>query len=172
MNWRIEQREAFEVFGIERNFRFDEAGKIPVFWDECRQNGDYEKLFDAAGGARYPDGRGVPLEDGSFVIHAVCGYSDLGDNAYPYLICALKKPDHNTTGFKVVQIPKATWAVFRSEKTDRIGTEIPILFKQANSEWLPSSGYDHANGPNMEMYYTAPDGNYFEELWIPVKRAS
>lgn len=171
MNWRIEERGAFEVFGIERNFTLDETEKIPVFWDECLQNGNYEKLFDAAGGARYPDGRGLPLEDGSFVINAVCGYSDLGDNTYPYMICALKKTDNNTTGFKVVQIPKTTWVVFRSEKTDQIGAEIPILFKQANSEWLPSSDYVHAIGPNMEIYYTAPDGKYFEELWIPVKKA-
>lgn len=168
MNWRIEEREAFEVFGIERSFRLDETGQIPLFWDECLQDGNYDKLLDAAGS---PEGRGLPLEDGSSVINAVCGYSDVGDNAYPYMICALKKPGNNTTGFKIVQIPQATWAVFRSEKTDQIGEAIPVLFKQANSEWFPSSDYEHAVGPTMEIYYTAPDGTYFEELWMPVKKA-
>jgi predicted transcriptional regulator YdeE len=60
--------------------------------------------------------------------------------------------------------------VFRSGKTDSIGTEIPTLFSQAYSEWLPTSGYDKTAGPDMEIYYTAPDGKHYEEVWIPVKK--
>jgi len=46
MNWRIEEKEAFEVFGIERIFGNEEAGKVPAFWDECHQNGNYGKHFE------------------------------------------------------------------------------------------------------------------------------
>ncbi len=170
MNWRIEEKDAFEVFGLERIYCDDEAGKVPEFWNECHQNGDYEKLFDAAGGERSPDGYGYPREDGSCVINAVCGYSEPGDNTFPYMICALKNPDSKTDGFKVAQIPKATWAVFRSDKTDNVGVEIPMLFSRAYSEWLPSSGYNKAIGPDMEIYYSTSDGKHFEEVWIPVKK--
>ena len=170
MNWRIEEREAFEVFGIERIFGNDETNKVPSFWDECHQNGSCEKLFDAAGGVRKPDGHGYPLEDGSCVIRAVCGYCEPGDDTFPYMICALKKTDSKTDGFKVAQIPKTTWAIFRSDKTDNIGLEIPTLFSRAYSEWLPSSGYDKAIGPDMEIYYATPDGKHFEEVWIPVNK--
>jgi AraC family transcriptional regulator len=162
MNWRIEEKEAFEVFGIERIFGNDESGKVPAFWDECHQNGSYDKLFQAAG-AKHG-------EDGMCCINAVCGYSEPGDDSFPYMICALKKQNSNTDGFKVAQIPKTTWAVFRSDKTDHIGVEIPVLFNRAYSEWLPSSGYDKAVGPDMEIYYTAPDGKHFEEVWIPVRK--
>jgi AraC family transcriptional regulator len=86
------------------------------------------------------------------------------------MICALKKLESNTDGFKVAQIPKTTWAVFRSEKDEHIGVKIPVLFNRAYSEWLPSSGYDKAVGPDMEIYYTAPDGKHFEEVWIPIKK--
>jgi len=165
MNWRIEEKEAFEVFGIERIFRNDETGKVPGFWDECHQNGSYERLFDAAGGIRYPDGRDYPREDGSCVIGAVCGHVDIpGDDSFPYMICALKKPDSNTDGFKVAKIPKTTWAVFRAE-TNHIGCEIPNLFQRAYSEWLPSSGYEKVASPDMEIY-----GDHFEEVWIPVRK--
>jgi len=162
MNWRIEKSEAFEVFGIERVFGNDETDMVPGFWDECHKNGEYERLFQAAGAANG--------EDGKCCNFAVCGYCESGDDSFPYMICALKKTDSNTDGFKVVQIPKTTWAVFRSDKGDHIGVEIPKLFNRAYSEWLPSSGYDKAVGPDMEIYYTTPDGKYFEEVWIPIKK--
>ena len=162
MNWRIEEKEAFEVFGIERIFSNDETDKVSAFWDECRQNGSFERLYQAAGAKRG--------DDGMRCVNAVCGYSEPGNNSFPYMICALKKRDSNKDGFKVTQIPKTTWAVFRSDKTDHFGVEIPSLFNRAYSEWLPSSGYDKAVGPDMEIYYTAPDGKHIEEVWIPVKK--
>jgi len=163
MNWRIEQKETFEVFGVERIFNNDETAKVPEFWTECHQNGSYEKLFDAVGGVRNPDGSGEPLKDGSCVIRAVCGYRNSGEGGFPYMICALKDSDSKTDGFKVAQIPEATWAVFKSEKSNRIGENIPVLFNRAYSEWLPTSGYDKADGPDIEIY-----GIGFEEVWIPV----
>jgi len=162
MNWRMEEKEAFEVFGLERIFGNDETGKVPDFWTECRQNGAYERLYQAADATRGADGR--------HCINAVCGYCEPGEDVFPYMICALKKPKSDTETFRIAQIPKTTWAVFQSEKTDRIGTEIPVLFRRAYSEWLPSSGYEKAPGPDMEVYYTAEDGRHFEEVWIPVGR--
>ncbi len=168
MNWRIEQKEAFEVFGIEHIFKNDETGKVPDFWTECHKNGSYEKLFDDAGGVRKPDGHGYPRKDGACVINAICGYCEPGDDTFPYMICALKKDGCKTDGYKVAQVPKTTWAVFRSEESDNIGIHIPQLFNRAYSEWLPSSGYDKTIGPDMEIYGVADNGKYFEEVWIPV----
>jgi AraC family transcriptional regulator len=156
MNWRIEEREAFEVFGVEKIFKNDETGKVPGFWDELHKSGEYERLFQAAGAK--------PFDNGMCCINAVCGYCEPGENTFPYMICALRKPDSDTTGFKIAQIPKTTWAVFRGE-TKNIGLAIPELFRRAYSEWLPSSGYDKAIGPDMEIYYKD-----FEEVWIPVKK--
>jgi AraC family transcriptional regulator len=162
MNWRIEEREAFEVFGIERIFKNKESDKVPDFWTELKNNGEYDRLYKAAGTKRG--------EDGKHCINAVCGYSEPGDDSFPYMICALKKVDSETSDFRVAQIPKTTWTVFRSKKSDYMGTEIPELFRRAYSEWLPSSGYDKAIGPDMEIYFTDADGKFFEEVWIPVKK--
>lgn len=168
MNWRIEEKEAFEVFGIEKIFSNEETNKVPDFWTECHQNGSYEKLFDDAGGIRYPDGHGYPRNDGTCMINAVCGYCEPGENIFPYMICALNDDNCKTDGYKIAQIPKTTWAIFRSGEMDNIGLEIPRLFNQAYSEWLPSSGYDKGVGPDMEIYGVANNGKYFEEVWIPV----
>ena len=170
MNWRIEEREAFEVFGMERILTNHGTNQAPEFWAECHRNGSYEKLFDDAGGKRYPDGHGYPREDGSCVINALCGYGTPEGDVFPYMLFALKTPASQTAGYKVVQVPKATWVVFRSEKSDTVGLAIPELFSRAYSEWLPTSGYDKAQGPDMEIYYTDADGKNYEEVWIPVKK--
>lgn len=162
MNWRIEEKEAFEIFGIERIFTTGETDKVPDFWTELRANGEYDRLYQAAGATRGEDGR--------HCINAVCGYCEPGEGSFPYMLFADKKPGSEVSGFKIALIPKSVWAVFRSAETDAMGVEIPMLFNRAYSEWLPSSGYDKAIGPDMEIYYTLPNGKHLEEVWIPVKR--
>lgn len=171
MNWRIEEREAFKVFGVERLFKNDEIGKVPEFWRDCHADGSYERLFDAAGGERYPDGRGKVRADGTCVILALCCYEE-SDGAFPYMLCAEMTDGTDACGYKVVSVPKRTWTVFRSEESHDIGKAIPQLFSRAYSEWLPTSGYDRAPGPELEVYGVAPSGKYFEEVWIPVVRGS
>lgn len=178
MNWRIEEKEAFEVFGIEKIIPQGAGG---VLWDECFQNGSYDKLFDDAGGIRQPNGIGYPREDGACVIHAISGYRENddgpaysgyaeGEGGLPYMLCALLKRGIDASGYTVVQIPKAAWAVFRSKSVEWAGGELPGLFNQIYTEWLPTSGYNRASGPDMEIYYGAEDGKQFAEIWIPVKR--
>jgi AraC family transcriptional regulator len=163
MNWRIEEREAFEVFGIERIYKNDETGLVPGFWTEIQQNGEQQKLLHATN---------EPMPDkGEMALRAVCGYCEPGDDSFPYMICALRKPDSKTDGYKTAQIPKTTWAVFRSEPLPHYGIAIPELFSRAYSEWLPLSGYDKALGPDMEIYGLSGDGKCYEEVWIPVRKA-
>ena len=42
------------------------------------------------------------------------------------------------------------------------------MYNSAHSEWFPSSGYDKAAEPDIEVYYDAQGGGYFQEVWIPV----
>ena len=156
MNWRIEEKEAFEVFGIERIFGNDESELVPGFWTEIQQNGEQKRLCDATGEA-------MP-ERGDMVLRAACGYCEPGEDVFPYMVCAVKTPKSKTVGFRVAQIPAATWAVFRSEPLPHIGTAIPDLFSRAYSEWLPSSGYDKALGPDLEIYGLNGDGTFYEEV--------
>jgi AraC family transcriptional regulator len=164
MNWRIEQREAFEVFGIERIFSNDETGLVPDFWTEQLQNGEYQRLYQAAGAKRE--------NGGLHCINAVCGYNEVGGDSFPYMICAVRKPDSDITGFKTAHIPAQTWAVFRGEKHDP-SAEAPFkeLMDRIYQEWLPSSGYEWDAAPDLEMYYTDDaDGMNYEEAWIPVRK--
>lgn len=151
MNWRIEQEEAFEVFGIERVFSNDEMDKVPGFWDELKQNGTFEKLV--------ADALGAP-------VGAICGYSECG-STFPYMICAPVTKGCKTEGYKVFKVPKSTFAAFKSEPLSDWGEAIPELFGKA-AEWLQTSHYDRAKSPDMEVYLISPTGKKFEEVWIPV----
>ena len=157
MNWRIEEKEAFEVFGIERVFKNDETDKVPEFWDECHENGSFQKLKAEA----YKMGNAI-VRNGQFkTINAICGHIEPGEDKFPYMICAVKNERNNPDGYKTVNIPKSLWVIF---SINREGGECKIgdLWEQALA-WLPSSDYDRAPSPDMEVY-----GDNFEEVWIPV----
>lgn len=144
MNCRIEQKEAFEVYGVEKIFHSEDLGKVSEFWEECKADGSIENLPET---------------------HGIVGYNQ-NENKVPYMICAFKKEASNTDGYKVIQVPEFTWAIFhydglKDHHDDQC--QIPHLFNQAYSEWLPSSGYKKADGPDIEIY-----GDHFEEVWIPI----
>ena len=52
MNYRIEQKEAFEVFGLELKTTVINGQcfkDIPEFWLKCVQDGRFQELLQAAG---------------------------------------------------------------------------------------------------------------------------
>lgn len=151
MNWRIEQKEAFEVFGIEKLFGKE---KVSEFWDECAADGSRIELFKQAELLKQPAAYGL------------IGYNENVQNSMSYMICILKEDGCKTDGYKIIQVPKLTWAIFHVNGLKDHGDDqcqIGKLFNRAYSEWLPSSGYEKAKGPEMEVY-----GHGFEEVWIPV----
>lgn len=147
MDCRIEEKEAFEIYGLEKIIKNDEMDKISSFWDETAANGSRLKLPE---------------------VHGISGYCDCGKDKVPYMIFSFMKDDSDTKGFKVVQIPKLTWAIFRTDKVinhENDNCRIPDLFSYAYSQWLPASGYVKASGPDVEIY-----GSNFEEIWIPIDK--
>jgi len=175
MNWRIEQKESFEVFGIERIVNKDEEYGVHHFWMDCFQDGSYEKLFDDAGGIRQdPNDDTSPekhVDRSECTIRAITGYGDPNKKTFPAIICAIKKKEGQVTArYSDIKIPAMTWAIFSTGDIEmsELGIAIPKLFSQAYSEWLPTSGYDKANGPDMEIRGYAGDGKYYDEVWVSV----
>ena len=61
----------------------------------------------------------------------------------------------------------ATWAVFSGEGT---GRSIQSLEKRIVTEWLPGSGYEYADGPDIEVYLEPDPLHTRYEVWVPVTR--
>lgn len=76
MNYRIETKESFEVFGIEGIFRTDGGGEAPQtpanLWEQCHANGDVKQLEARAG--TLPSFVSQELH----TVHAVCSYRKTG----------------------------------------------------------------------------------------------
>lgn len=40
------------------------------------------------------------------------------------------------------------------------------------TKWLPTSGYEYGNAPDIEVYINPDPENAKYEVWIPVKKSS
>lgn len=65
------------------------------------------------------------------------------------------------------EIPACTWAVFPG--SGAMPQAMQTLQKRIVSEWLPESGYEWAQAPDVEVYISRPGEaeNRFQ-VWLPV----
>ncbi|MEN6339242.1 MAG: AraC family transcriptional regulator [Clostridiaceae bacterium] len=153
MNYKIEQMEAFTVFGAERSFHMDSSKEeIPKFWDEFFQAGLAEKVCPMFG---------------------ICFDADANGN-FPYMIGEPLKPGMTVSeGLVKREIPAHLWARFAC--VGAMPGAIQTVTQQIYSEWLPTNGvYEVAQYIEIEMYSegdpSKPD--YYSEIWIPIRKKS
>lgn len=155
MNYRIETKEAFRIVGVKRRYAMDmeeNHNLIPLFWRETQQTDLIEKLCGLMNSK--PKG-----------ILGVC--AGMNGSEFDYYISVASDralPD----GFTEFEIPACTWAIF--ECVGPMPNAIQELQNRVMSEWLPASGYDYADAPDLEVY---PEGDqnspdYKCEVWLPV----
>lgn len=151
MNYRIETREAFRITGvwaplekeIEKNF-----GTIPLKWQEAAANGTLQKL------AAMMDG-----EPKGILGVSTCGSKE----PWRYYIAVASNVDGGE--FEEYVVPAATWAIFSGGGTNQ---SIQELEQRIVTEWLPTSGYEYGDAPDIEVYLNPDPQNAQYEVWIPV----
>lgn len=62
---------------------------------------------------------------------------------------------------------KRFWAIFPGKGT---GKSIQELEERIVTEWLPTSGYEFTQGPDVEVYFDPDPNNTQYEVWIPIKK--
>ena len=68
-------------------------------------------------------------------------------------------------------MPAATWAVFTG--TGQQPTAIQELQKRIVAEWLPDSGYEWAQAPDVEVYLSEPGAEEPQfQVWLPVQKSA
>lgn len=151
MNYRIETKDAFRIVGvsvplhknIEENFAV-----IPPKWQEISMNGTLQRLI---GMMDTP-----PM--------GVLGVSICNDTEqWRYYIAVSTSQAKNDLEDYIV--PAATWAIFSGEGTNQ---SIQELERRIVTEWLPTSGYEYGNAPDVEVYLNPDPQNAQYEVWIPV----
>ncbi len=168
MEYRIVKKDAFRIVGVrdpihiapkpEAGMDFDPAEieesfkQVPIFWQESGQNGTITKLASLMN--REPMG--------------VLGISDCtneGGANYYYIAVSTDRP--TPEGMVEFTVPACTWAVFSGAGAP---TSIQDLQKRIFSEWLPTSGYEWANAPDIEVYLDNNPTNMKYEVWLPITK--
>lgn len=167
MEYRIETKEAFVVFGIETiaSSIEDKSYQSPAqLWLQCQKNGSYEKLFKDSG--KLP----LFISQDLCKIHGAINYKKTEDNTFPYMLCAFIGNNSNTEGYSIAHIPSQTYAIFPSPKfkwDEDFGTVLTTLQKKFYGEWLPTSNYEKIDGAEFEIYGGNQEYGYIE-LWYPI----
>lgn len=162
MIYRIEENEAFKVFGADflTTTVNDTCYKeIPEFCDRIWEDGTHFKINQLLG---YPR---------MHMLHGI--YYDFKEDGSRRYMMGWEVPKGGVPKeFKVVDIPSCTWVVFEGKGAMPEGLAIQNVWKRIYSEWFPSSGFDQIEGPCMEKYLWDDEQyiNYTCEVWIPVKR--
>ena len=167
MNFKIVDKEAFTMYGMERiitNIEGQNLNEIPLFWQDVMADGSFKKLLEST--------NIKSTEPGIFAVNGVMCYGQETMEKFPYAIAAFKTPESNTEGFVEIEIPAYKWVVFTTEdyKPDQTVTVVQDLWKRIFTEWLPSSEYEFIDGANMELYGSRDDAYEYCEVWLPIEK--
>lgn len=154
MNYRIETKDAFRIIGvssplhqqIEENFAI-----VPQMWQDAVTNGTLEKL----GGLMDAPPMGL------------LGVSACSGEDWKYFIAV--SSTKTDTDFEEYIVPASTWAIFPGAGTN---LSVQELERRIVTEWLPTSGYEYANAPDIEVYINPDPQDAKYEVWIPVAKSS
>lgn len=159
MNYKIVEKESFKVVGVKREFSCqngENLAGIPKMWDDVHVDGTNDLLFK--------------LNDGQIkgVLGVCVDKRAFGSPLMDYWI-ATAHTGKTPEGLMELEIPASKWGVF--EVHGSMPDAMQNGWKQIISEWFPSSHYEHAGTPDLEVYSngnpSSPD--YYSEIWIPLK---
>lgn len=153
LDFRMEKKEGFRILGVscpldedlEKNFE-----KLPRMWDQALSNGTLGRLL------LYMDGQPSGL----------LGVSVHHTDKWKYLIAvSSSKTPQMEERLDSYLFPDALWAVFTGKGTNQ---SLQELERRVITEWLPSSGYEYAEIPDVEVYLKADPNDCEYEYWLPV----
>lgn len=152
MDYRIEKKDAFRIIGIsapleadiEKNFE-----TVPALWGKAAQDGTITRLCER-------------MNSQPMGVLGVSACNEAAENWRYYIAVASTS---ESQGFEEYTVPAFTWAIFPGEGA---GISIQQLEQRIVAEWLPTSGYEYANGPDVEVYLDPNPENTKYEVWIPV----
>lgn len=152
MDYRLVEKGNFSVVGVGlrtsakvgQNLR-----DIPDFWERSIKDGTTDRVAALA--------PGKPML-------GVCTDFSTGSDEFLYLIAVEAPANKADTAPDLASrdIPANTWAVFTCLVSD-----IQETWKRIFQEWFPATGYEHAHGPELEVYLEGDDAMKCE-IWIPI----
>lgn len=151
MEYRIEKKGAFRIIGISKPLHHDIEKNfeiVPQMWQKAAEDGTISKL------AYIMNSNPIGL----------LGVSICNEKNWKYFIAVANDNIVDDTLEEYI-VPTSTWAIFSGNGASQT---IQELEKRIVTEWLPTSGYEYGNAPDIEVYLNSDPQNVKYEVWIPV----
>lgn len=156
MEYRIVKKEEMRVVGakalLEKNIE-DNFKTVPMLWQEVAQSGKIMEITSL-------------MDKNSTGVLGVSACMDYLDKWEYYI--AVETNKEIPKGLEEYTIPACTWAVFPGE--GQMPTAIQDIEKRAITEWLPTSGYEYADAPDIELYLNQDPMNSKFEVGVPIRK--
>lgn len=156
MDYRIKKRSSLNFIGYKRKFtgnleeRFEQEKN---FWINTRKQQDTL----------------ITLNNEPFVWYDI--NTNFNDDGYDHYIAVLNDKDA-PEGLDKITVPELTYAIFETKRMKYPTSSHLNLRKKIVAEWLPSSQYILAEGPEITVthWFKNPDSEKrYIELWLPVE---
>ena len=162
MEYSIKKLDEFQIVCKRKKFKKQQeltAREISSFWEECGRNGITQQLINL-----------IPSQPRLQGLLGV-SFSAEGDNEeFPYGLAAEYDGSPVPEGLELITVPAATYAVFP------VRGKMPEAFVETYAkickEFFAQSGYEYADGVEIEVYPSDDVGNpnYYCEIWVAVKQ--
>jgi AraC family transcriptional regulator len=161
MNYRIEKMEPFRIVGVKQEATWSPEKQegfteVPRFWAEHGQKGTIPELCKI-----------MDSQPGGILGISVGDWQNTGTFDY-YIAVSSGQPVPE--GMREYLVPACTWAIF--ECRGPMPAAIQEMQQRIVTEWLPGSGYQYADAPDIEVYSDGDQSSsdYVCWIWLPVKK--
>lgn len=157
MNYRIEEKEAKNFIGLKKQFNGDLSERFKQEHDLWISTREEQEIL-------------IGINDEIETWYDI--NINFTDDGYDHYI-AVRTECEVPKGLKKITIPRGTYAIFETERRKYPTNTHMDLRKRIISEWLPSSEYLLAEGPEITVthWYKNPNAEKrYIELWIPIKK--
>lgn len=157
MEYQIIKKDAFNITGLSRKVTTKNKENykiIPAFWDELRQKGTLDELDHANTMKK--------------TVLGVCYNMNREQEEFDYMIGIESDLLDISSTTETLAVAPHTWAVFKS--VGPMPHAIQNVWTRIFSEWFPATKYEHADAPELEVYYPGDcsQEDYMCEIWIPI----
>lgn len=157
MNYQIVTKEAFKIIGVKKHYEMDLENnfkEVPKFWQKTSITGKIPKIMKFNN-----------MEPIGLLGVSTC----MNGKDFDYYIAAASDMD-TPKKYEAYTVPACTWGVFQC--VGPMPHAIQDLQKRIVTEWLPTSGYEYADAPDIEVYSEGDQKSedYKCQVWIPIKK--
>ncbi len=156
MKYRIIEKEQIHVVGVRKKLSEDlERNRmlVPEFWERTVKSNIFQDLLKIRNST--PQG--------------ILGITVYYNPEEIYYYIGVSTDEHSQKGLLELTIPQTKWVVFENEGP--FPDSIQTVFKRFLTEWLPFSGYEWDEKPDIEVYPVTNSkmSSGHSEIWISIK---